>query len=102
MATRARRPSRRTLYAFIKKNQGNLEINVDSSFDPMTDCVMPIEKSGFTPAQPADREYPNNCGMRGVWLVLGGRDFIEEYEDDTHKGYKVSNSCGTWTLAVRK
>ena len=94
--------TRATFKSFIRKNAGNLHINVKSDFDGMVDCVMPSHR-GFRVAQEDTREYmqENNVGILGVWLV-GGRDWFKGYEDDTYKGIEVSNCCGNFIVAIRK
>lgn len=94
----------RTLKTFINKNRENLYIDCKSSFDGMVDCVMPCETRGFTPAEPTETEAmrDNSLGIRGAWFVFQGRDYFTAYDDGNFAGYEISNSCGSFILAVPK
>lgn len=90
-----------TVKSFIKVNRKDLLINVKSSFDGMTDCVERVA-GGFVPAKD-DTEMPlENClGIKGAWFVGQSRDYFSVYNEDSYTGIKVSNSCGSFILAVK-
>ncbi len=92
-----------TVKSFINKNSGQLLINVRSSFDGMQDCVASVN-GGFTIAKSDDREWNkrNTLGIIGAWFVGSSRDYFSAYETDTLKGIEVSNSCGSFIIAVNK
>lgn len=90
-----------TFKSFIKKNAGKLELNVTSSFDGMTDCCE-SRNDGFRKAVTTDKMVDNNCGIDGVWLVGGSRDYFTAFETDTHTGIRYSNCCGRGIIATRK
>jgi hypothetical protein len=100
--TTTTKATRTTLKSFIRKSGKGLLISVRSRFDGMTDGCQDTNDREFTPALLAERACDNNYGIQGAWLVLGGRDWIESYETETHIGYKVSNCCGRFILAVAK
>lgn len=95
------KPTMATVKSFIKKNDGKLFINCKSSFDGMVDCVMPCEDGGFKPVQKDERGfYENTKGISGAWFVRNSQDFIKTYDADKFKGFKISNCCGSFILAV--
>ena len=88
-----------TFKAFLRKNPRPL-IKVGSNFDPMVDCVMPVA-GGFDVAREANYPCENNLGLAGVWLVSGSGNYFTEYAKDGLKGIRVSNCCGSFTVAVQ-
>ena len=88
-----------TFKAFLRKNPRPF-IKVGYSFDSMTDCVMPVGDS-FEVAKDANYPCENNLGLAGVWLVGGSRDYFTEYADGLLRGIRVSNCCGSFTVAAR-
>jgi len=88
--------------SFIKVNRKDLLINVKSSFDGMTDCVERVA-GGFVPAKD-DNEMPyENClGIKGAWFVGHSRDYFSIYVEGTYAGIEVSNSCGSFILAINR
>lgn len=98
-----------TVKSFIRKNADNALINVKSSFDGMTDSVESLN-GGFRPLQKNERQgvfttdHNSNpsLGFNGVWFVGGSRDYVQSYENDNMQGFEVSNSCGSWIVAIRK
>ena len=106
--------TRATVKAFIKRNRENLLIKVESDFDGMQDMVVSVEDT-FTPAEPRkywDRERgcevegnpenQNTMGLVGVWFVGSGRDSCSAYETEFYRGFRVSNCCGSWIVAIAK
>lgn len=91
-----------TIKSFIKreKSAGRLFINVKSSFDGMIDCVA-LCNNGFTPIT-SIKECIHNQGIAGAWLVGSGRDYFEDYSDETFIGYRISNCCGSFILAFKR
>ena len=90
-----------TLKSFIRKNGNEMFINVKSSFDGMIDGFS-SEESGFSSAQRAktETEIENNLGYSGIWIVSGGMDYIQTYNDNNMTGFEVSNCCGCFVVAV--
>jgi len=93
--------TRATVKSFIKKNKENLFINVTSSFDGMVDCCMP-QKDGFVKAKEDTHNIENTLGINGAWFVGSGRDYFTAYDKNGFEGIEVYNSCGCFTLAVKK
>jgi hypothetical protein len=92
--------TRSTFKSFVKNNREKLLVKVHSEFDGMTDCVESIEDE-FTPAVPAN--FPENTlGIAGIWLCGPGRDRYHEFDKDGLKGIEVYNSCGHFSVAVKK
>jgi hypothetical protein len=87
-----------TFKAFLRKNPRPF-IKVGSTFDPMVDMVTPVADS-FEVARDANYPCENNMGLAGVWLVGGSRDYFTEYIKDGLVGIRVSNCCGSFTVAV--
>jgi len=87
-----------TLKAFIRKNRKNLFVEVQSTFDGMTDCVERDYNSNFVRATDSDIYNKNTLGINGVWVV--GGDLIRSYNKNGFIGYNVYNCCGSFNLAV--
>lgn len=95
-----------TVKSFVKKNRENLYINLHSRFDGMHDCIMPA-KGGFEKAQPSKQGVfvnttDHTLGIEGAWFVYGSRDYLKPFENETMKGFEISNCCGNFTLAIQK
>lgn len=92
--------TRATLKSFINKNKDNLLVSIKSSFDGMVDCVMSSGDKAFYPANVGEFEK-HTYGVKGVWIVGGGRDYITPFESNGLKGYDVYNCCGSFAVAVK-
>lgn len=101
METTTKKITLATVKSFINKNNGNIYINVTSSFDGMQDCVMPCQ-DGFIKAQNESGNSENTYGIAGAWFVGQSRDRFEAHDCETFTGFKVSNACGSFVLAVMK
>ena len=98
-----KKATRATLKSFVRKNRSNLLISVSSRFDGMQDGVRETENDGFTPALDACQSHTDhNLNVQGIWLVGGGRDWISRFETETHEGLEVTNSCGSFAVAIAK
>lgn len=86
---------------FIKKNAANLHVEVNSRFSGMDDCVMSVEDT-FSPAEATNYHTEHTYGISGVWLVGGGRDWFSPFENEKFIGIHVSNSCGSFNVAIPK
>lgn len=87
--------------SFVRKNNGNLFINVRSSFDGMTDCCE-SRNEGFGKAV-IDTDHPSHTlGIKGAWFVGDSRDYLYQYDDGKFSGIRISNSCGDFILATQK
>jgi hypothetical protein len=95
-----------TIKSFIKKNEGNLWINILSDFNSQSDCVESV-KTGWAKAtkdttQSKDSSYYEaTMGINGAWFVRGGRDSFNPYNENGFSGYEVFNSCGSFLLAIK-
>lgn len=92
-----------TFKSFIRKNEGKLFIKVGSSFDGMSDCVMPVENAQWAPLEKSSNPHENNLGYAGVWLVGGSGRYgnsFEPIQKDGFKGIRVYNCCGSFTVGV--
>ncbi len=94
------KPTLATLKSFIRKNAGNLVINVTSSFDGMTDCCE-SQKGGFRPAVATQSHTEHTLGIEGAWIVGQSRDTISHYEENGIKGFTVYNCCGSFVVGIR-
>ena len=95
------KPTVATLKSFIRKNRENLLVKCRADFDAMTDGLAWNKGAQFAPAVPADNTFRNNLGISGVWLVGRSRDYLTPFEGEGLKGFKVSNCCGSFEVAVR-
>jgi len=92
-----------TLKSFVKRNRENLRILVSSRFDSMTDGVRATGDSTFEDVTPTSYDVEGTTlGIEGLWLVGGSRNYFSAFEGDTHTGIRVSNCCGSVTVAIRK
>jgi hypothetical protein len=102
-ARNTKRPTKTTFKSFVKKNAANLLVKVNSEFDSMSDCVRTTDGAWRMVDQSAIQfEDQYTIGVKGVWLVGGGRDWFEHYETDTVIGIRGFNCCGSFTVAVAK
>lgn len=85
-----------TLKSFINKSD-KLYVEVQSSFDGMTDCVMPNQDK-----QLIEVSKENAIGRRGVWCVGDSRDRLTYVENESMKGIEVYNCCGSGILWTNK
>jgi hypothetical protein len=98
-----------TIKSFIAKNRKNLLICTRSCFDGMTDGVESCADQSFRAAVAPDLaghvfrslDRDNRLGIAGAWFVFESRDFFRAYEQDGLFGYRVSNCCGDFILAIR-
>ena len=88
-----------TLKKFVRENKGEIFINVKSSFDGMTDCVESLYE-GFSLAKETTDHIEHTLGISGAWLVGSSRDYFSIYNDGELTGITVSNSCGSFVLAI--
>lgn len=79
----------------------NIYIKALSTFDGQIDGTRYLD-GGFTKTQKRDDGNEHNLGVVGIWLVGGGRDYFQGYEDDQFAGIEVSNSCGHFIVAIKK
>lgn len=116
-----------TFKSFLKKNEGNLYIQYESSFDGMSDCVefVPSNKRKFVPLEKAtvrDADYQygaehgrtreqveanffsneNTLGYSGIWLVNSSRDHFRAFDNGDFQGIEVYNCCGSFVIATPK
>lgn len=89
-----------TVKGFIKKNREKLLVLVKAEFDGMVDGQVCTGNVDFKPAASASHEE-HTCGVQGVWLVGRGRDYVTAFEKNGLKGFEVSNSCGSFVVAVQ-
>lgn len=88
-----------TFKSFLRKNEGKLYFKSKSNFDSMSDCVMPTH-GYWHKAVKSDAHNEHTCGIQGVWLVGGGRDYFTEFSQDGYRGIDVYNCCGHFIVAV--
>jgi hypothetical protein len=95
------KPTVATLKSFIRKNRESLHVKVKASFDGMEDGIRGNADACYAPAREADTKFDNNLGIAGVWLVGRSNDWVTPISEDGFTGYRVSNCCGTFVVAVR-
>lgn len=91
-----------TLKKFVRENRDKLFINTRSRFSGMIDGCE-IVNNGFKSIIEDDKVISSDytLGIKGVWLVGGGRDYFREYNDPDFTGIETTNCCGCFVLAVR-
>jgi len=90
-----------TVKSFVRKNNNNLLVEFKSSFDGMTDGLV-YSNDGFQKAKTTDNHVKHTLGISGAWFVGRSRDYIQPIETKEIFGYKISNSCGSFTIAIQK
>ena len=101
--SKGKKVTRSTIKSFIKREMArdNLYIKYKTNFDGMVDCVMPVNDSAFRRATASPSDNSNyTLGVVGAWFVGGSRDYFSPFADDSHIGYEVYNSCGSFILAM--
>ena len=89
-----------TIKSFARKNNGNLFINIKSSFDGMVDGCTSYN-DGFVRAESTDDNIKNTMGIDGAWFVNNSRDYFSPYNENGYTGYEILNCCGKFILAVK-
>lgn len=90
-----------TVKSFVKKNSENLHIKFQSNFDGMTDCVEQYEEPKFIKAKFGADQEKHTLGIYGAWFVGSSRDYFRPiYDGEKLTAVKVSNCCGSFTLAI--
>jgi hypothetical protein len=98
-----KRPTMTTVKSFIKKNHGNLYLNVKSSFDGMTDGCEYHKNSQFEKVEHTEKHCDNTLGIAGAWFVRGrSGDLLTPFDNGEYVGFDVYNCCGTFIIAVKK
>lgn len=95
-----------TVKSFVRKNEGNLYIEVSSSFNGMIDCCDDTLNCDFTPVTKVTWPRP---GCPSTYIdshpILGSHgsgNLLRSYEDDNFIGFNVYNCCGSFNIAVKK
>lgn len=91
-----------TIKSFIKKNHGNLFLNIKSSFNGMVDGCDYHKGSQFEAVEHTESFSNNKLGVQGAWFVRDGGDLLRAYEDEQFIGFDVYNCCGSFIIAVKK
>lgn len=95
------KPTLATIKRFVKANRAALQIMVKSQFDGMVDGCVWNQAARFAPVrEPAGGGHTNQLRIEGAWFVFGSRDHFSEYSDGEFVGFRVSNCCGSFVLAV--
>lgn len=89
-----------TVKSFIKKNRENLYISFQSHFDGMIDCVTSSNNKTFQKAEMTEEHGKYSQGVKGAWFVGQSRDYFTCFANDGFEGIEVSNSCGSFILAI--
>ena len=89
--------TKHTFNKIVKKD--NLFIKVNSSFNGMIDGCEYFN-NGFEKAERTEHNLRNTYGINGAWLVGGGRDYFELYEDENITHLSLSQSRKTLLYSV--
>ena len=90
-----------TFKSFIKKNEGKLHIDVESSFDGTIDGLRHNDE-GFSPVVATYQSIEHTYGIAGAWLVGRGNDYFREFDTAGYAGIHIHNACGSFTVAIKK
>ena len=99
MNTAQAKITKATLKSFIRKNEGNLFVNLRGEFDPSVDGVNPIVL-GFRKAESTELSHEHTLGIRGLWLVGGSRNSFQPFNEGGVTGIRWDNSCGFGVVAI--
>mgnify|MGYP001218571265 CR=1 FL=1 len=93
-----------TLKKFIKDNEGNLYIKIESTFNMLTDSIEFVQtkfkKTEFNKEK--SKKIDRDLGYKGLWIVGNGDDNFINYEDENFIGIKIINCCGVSIIAIKK
>ncbi len=97
-----KKPTMTTVKSFVKKNQGNLFINIKSSFNGMVDGCDYHKGSQFQKAEHKESNFDNTLGINGAWFVRGrSGDLITPFDNGEYVGFDIYNCCGTFVIAIK-
>lgn len=93
-----------TIKSFVKREKAinNLYIKTKTNFDSNSDCVMPTEDNAFHLVEETRLDSKYTLGIAGAWFVGSSRDYFTSFADSDYIGYEISNSCGTFILAMHR
>lgn len=97
-----------TIKYFIKKNIDKMFIQELSRFDGSNDGISHKKNPEFVQAKKDVTNHKNTqnrditLGIEGAWFVGESRDYFSAFENEQFTGYKISNSCGSFILAIKK
>jgi hypothetical protein len=94
-----------TLKSFIKRNENEILIKVNSTFDGMTDCVMGVNDN-YTKLVKSEQNHEftlkRTLGYDKVWLVGQSNDYFRLIDDANHIGINVFNCVGSFDVVIKK
>lgn len=90
-----------TVKSFIKKNSGNIYIDIRSEFNGMIDGLS-FYNQGFVKAEADSQDKSYTLGISGAYFVGCSRDYFSPFENERFQGIQVVNSCGKFILATEK
>lgn len=79
-----------TIKSFIKRQLKNENLYIKN------------ENNDWRKALAAQIHTDYNQGVSSAWFVRGSRDYFTEFANDLYIGYEVSNSCGSFILAMKR
>ena len=96
-----------TIKNFVSRElaNDNLYIKTLSSFDAMTDSIKVDNEANFSKAEITDwseKSKNNTLRVRGIWIVRRGNDYFTRYTDEQCIGYRISNCCGSFIIAMKR
>lgn len=93
-----------TVKSWVKKNQGNIFIQVFGRFDGTTDGWTVVNMNAFlkkAETTPFAEYYERNTlGIDGAYFVRNRGDLIERYEINGKSGFKVYNCCRSFAIVA--
>jgi hypothetical protein len=90
-----------TVKSFIRKNSGNLYIDIRSEFNGAIDGLS-FYNQGFVKAEKDKQDRSYTLGINGAYFVGSSRDYFSAFENEQFQGITVLNSCGKFILATKK
>lgn len=87
-----------TVKSFVKKNYG--DIYSKSTYDH-NDNNGHYDDKKFIHNSYSDNHPEYKIGLSNVWIV-SDKNFVQPYDDAEYAGYRVSNCCRTFIVAIKK
>lgn len=103
MTATAKKITKATLKAFIRKNSDNLHFLQESYFDGMSDGTEYVRDAKIVKVDASKINFDRaDLGLPGAWLVSSSGNYFSVYENEKYKGIHVYNCCGSWNVMIPK
>ena len=91
-----------TVKSWIKKNHGNIYIQIKNDFCGYNDCVIANKEPTWELASHNQNVNDNTLGINGAWVVKQSRDSLNAYDDNQYQGFYIYNCTGSFYIGIKK